>query len=139
MTDLGVLIVSYNTRALLQRCLDALFVAAGEADLRLDVLVVEAGEHFNRDSYPSDHLEAIARIYRDGGLTIAEGTPPIPGSEAPHLPALHDLARGNPAARMLRLLEALARNVADNFSMAVLDGRVAVRVTPCSTVHASSN
>jgi Beta-ketoacyl synthase, N-terminal domain len=68
-----------------------------------------------------------------------EGTPPVPGSEAPHLPALHDLARGNPAARMLRLLEALARNVADNFSMALLDGRVAVRVTPCSTARASSN
>ncbi len=52
--------------------------AATLAESGLEVLVLEAGEHFNRDSYPSDHLEAIARIYRDGGLTIAEGQPPIP-------------------------------------------------------------
>jgi choline dehydrogenase-like flavoprotein len=52
--------------------------AATLAESGLDVVVLEAGEHFNRDSYPDDHLEAIARIYRDGGLTIAEGQPPIP-------------------------------------------------------------
>ena len=44
-------------------------------------------------------------------------------------PALRDLARGNPAARTLRLLEALARGAVDDFSMALLDGRVEVRVT----------
>ena len=54
-------------------------VAAAElAAAGLDVIVLEAGEHYNRDSYPSDHLEAIAELYRDGGLTIAEGRPPIP-------------------------------------------------------------
>ncbi|HSS34550.1 MAG TPA: GMC family oxidoreductase [Solirubrobacterales bacterium] len=54
-------------------------VAAAElAEAGLDVLVLEAGKHYNRDSYPSDHLEAIAELYRDGGLTIAEGKPPIP-------------------------------------------------------------
>ena len=54
-------------------------VAAAElAEAGLDVLVLEAGQHHNRDSYPSDHLEAIAELYRDGGLTIAEGKPPIP-------------------------------------------------------------
>jgi choline dehydrogenase-like flavoprotein len=54
-------------------------VAAAElAEAGLDVLVLEAGKHYNRDSYPSDHLEAIADLYRDGGLTIAEGKPPIP-------------------------------------------------------------
>ncbi len=54
-------------------------VAAAElAEAGLDVLVLEAGPHYNRDSYPSDHLEAIAGLYRDGGLTIAEGKPPIP-------------------------------------------------------------
>ncbi|MEX2106447.1 MAG: GMC family oxidoreductase N-terminal domain-containing protein [Solirubrobacterales bacterium] len=52
--------------------------AATLAEAGLDVLVLEAGEHYNRDNYPSDHLEAIARIYRDAGLTIAEGRPPIP-------------------------------------------------------------
>jgi hypothetical protein len=67
------------------------------------------------------------------------GAPPVPGSEAPRHPALRDLARGNPAARMLRLLETLARGVPDDFSMALLDGRVEVRVTPCSTARASSD
>ncbi len=48
------------------------------AEAGLDVLVVEAGAHYDRDSYPSDPLDAIAGIYRDAGLTIAEGRPPIP-------------------------------------------------------------
>ncbi len=52
--------------------------AATLAEAGLDVIVLEAGEHYNRDSYPSDPLEAIASLYRDGGLTIAEGRPPIP-------------------------------------------------------------
>jgi choline dehydrogenase-like flavoprotein len=54
-------------------------VAAAElAAAGLDVIVLEAGQHYNRDNYPDDHLEAIAELYRDGGLTIAEGRPPIP-------------------------------------------------------------
>jgi choline dehydrogenase-like flavoprotein len=54
-------------------------VAAAElAAAGLDVVVLEAGAHYNRDNYPDDHLEAIAELYRDGGLTIAEGRPPIP-------------------------------------------------------------
>jgi choline dehydrogenase-like flavoprotein len=54
-------------------------VAAAElAEAGLDVLVLEAGRHYDRDSYPSDHLEAIAELYRDAGLTIAAGKPPIP-------------------------------------------------------------
>ncbi|MDX6603660.1 MAG: hypothetical protein QOF23_169 [Solirubrobacterales bacterium] len=52
--------------------------AAALAEAGLDVLVLEAGAHYDRDSYPSDHLEAIAELYRDAGLTIAEGRPPIP-------------------------------------------------------------
>jgi choline dehydrogenase-like flavoprotein len=48
------------------------------AEAGLDVIVLEAGPHFNRDNYPENHLDAIAGIYRDGGLTIAEGKPPIP-------------------------------------------------------------
>ena len=52
--------------------------AATLAEAGLDVIVLEAGEHYDRGSYPSDHLEAIASLYRDGGLTIAEGRPPIP-------------------------------------------------------------
>jgi choline dehydrogenase-like flavoprotein len=52
--------------------------AATLAEAGLDVVVLEAGEAFDRDSYPADPLEAIASLYRDGGLTIAEGRPPIP-------------------------------------------------------------
>ncbi|MBW8059036.1 MAG: FAD-binding protein [Solirubrobacterales bacterium] len=51
--------------------------AATLAEAGLDVLVLEAGDHYDRDSYPSDPLEALAALYRDGGLTIAEGRPPI--------------------------------------------------------------
>ena len=42
------------------------------------MIVLEAGESFNRESYPEEPLDAIATLYRDGGLTIAEGQPPIP-------------------------------------------------------------
>jgi choline dehydrogenase-like flavoprotein len=52
--------------------------AATLAEAGLDVIVLEAGESYDRDSYPSDPLEAIASLYRDAGLTIAEGRPPIP-------------------------------------------------------------
>jgi GMC oxidoreductase/FAD binding domain len=52
--------------------------AATLAEAGLEVVVLEAGRAFNRDSYPSDRLKAIASLYRDGGLTIAEGRPPIP-------------------------------------------------------------
>jgi choline dehydrogenase-like flavoprotein len=52
--------------------------AATLAEAGLDVIVLEAGDSYTRDSYPSDPLEAISSLYRDGGLTIAEGRPPIP-------------------------------------------------------------
>ena len=52
--------------------------AATLAEAGLDVIVLEAGESFNREDYPDDPLEAIASLYRDGGLTIAEGRPQIP-------------------------------------------------------------
>jgi choline dehydrogenase-like flavoprotein len=52
--------------------------AATLAEAGLDVIVLEAGQAYDRESYPADPLEAIASLYRDGGLTIAEGRPPIP-------------------------------------------------------------
>jgi choline dehydrogenase-like flavoprotein len=52
--------------------------AATLAEAGLDVLVLEAGNHYNRDNYPADRLEAVTELYRDAGLTIAEGQPPIP-------------------------------------------------------------
>ena len=55
-------------------------VAAAElAEAGLDVLVLEAGGHYDRDSYPADHLEAIAELYRDAGLTIADRQAADPG------------------------------------------------------------
>jgi len=48
------------------------------AEAGVDVLVLEAGNHYNRDNYPADRLEAVTELYRDAGLTIAEGRPPIP-------------------------------------------------------------
>jgi choline dehydrogenase-like flavoprotein len=53
-------------------------VAATLAEAGLDVVVLEAGQSFNRESYPDDPLEAIASLYRDCGLTIAAGRPQIP-------------------------------------------------------------
>jgi choline dehydrogenase-like flavoprotein len=52
--------------------------AATLAEAGLDVIVLEAGRSFNRESYPSKPLDAIAALYCEGGLTIAEGRPPIP-------------------------------------------------------------
>ena len=52
--------------------------AATLAEAGLDVIVLEAGQSFNRENYPDDPLEAITALYRDGGLTIAEGRPQIP-------------------------------------------------------------
>lgn len=56
--------------------------------------------------------------------------PPDPGADLPRDPALHPLARGNPAARALRLLEVLARGGADEVHVPYLDGRLTVAVLP---------
>jgi choline dehydrogenase-like flavoprotein len=48
------------------------------AEAGLDVLVLEAGPHLDRTNYPSEPITAIAALYRDGGLTIADGRPAIP-------------------------------------------------------------
>jgi choline dehydrogenase-like flavoprotein len=52
--------------------------AALLAEAGIDVLVLEAGDHYNRDNYPAGRLDAIAKMYREAGLTIADGSPPIP-------------------------------------------------------------
>ena len=52
--------------------------AATLAEAGLDVVVLEAGASYDRESYPENPLDAIAQLYRDGGLTMAEGRPPIP-------------------------------------------------------------
>jgi choline dehydrogenase-like flavoprotein len=52
--------------------------AAVLAEAGLDVLVLESGPHVDRASYPSDPLEGLPLLYRDGGMTIASGKPAIP-------------------------------------------------------------
>ncbi len=48
------------------------------ASAGLDVLVLESGPHVDRESYPTDPIEGLPLMYRDGGLTIAAGKPAIP-------------------------------------------------------------
>lgn len=52
--------------------------AAILAEAGLDVIVLEAGPHMTRETYPEDPVEALSSLYRDGGLTIAAGRPPVP-------------------------------------------------------------
>jgi choline dehydrogenase-like flavoprotein len=51
--------------------------AATLAKAGLDVLVLEAGAHYQRGTYPADRLDAIKGLYRGAGLTVAAGRPPI--------------------------------------------------------------
>ena len=48
------------------------------AEAGLDVVVLESGPHVDRTSYPTDPVEGLPLLYRDGGLTIALGQPAIP-------------------------------------------------------------
>jgi choline dehydrogenase-like flavoprotein len=52
--------------------------AAVLAEAGLEVVMLEAGGHFTRDTYPRQPLEAVTALYREAGLTVAEGRPPIP-------------------------------------------------------------
>jgi choline dehydrogenase-like flavoprotein len=51
--------------------------AATLAEAGLDVIVLEAGAHYERETYPADRLDAIKSLYRGSGLTVAAGRPPI--------------------------------------------------------------
>jgi hypothetical protein len=61
---------------------------------------------------------------------VAEPAPD--GRGEPDAPRLREMSRANPAARSLRLLQALARGEADRFPVALLDGHLDVEVEPCS-------
>ena len=41
-------------------------------------MVSSLGPYVDRDSYPTDPLEGLPLLYRDGGMTIAGGKPAIP-------------------------------------------------------------
>lgn len=48
------------------------------AERGLSVIVVESGDYHDASTYSRDPLEALPRLYRDGGLTVCEGRPAIP-------------------------------------------------------------
>ncbi|MGZ5324063.1 MAG: GMC family oxidoreductase N-terminal domain-containing protein [Solirubrobacterales bacterium] len=52
--------------------------AAVLAEAGLDVLVLESGPYVSHRDYPPDTLRGLPLMYRDGGLTVAAGKPPIP-------------------------------------------------------------
>jgi choline dehydrogenase-like flavoprotein len=52
--------------------------AAVLAEAGFEVVVLEAGPYMDHRSYPEEPLAALSALYRDGGLTIAEGRPAIP-------------------------------------------------------------
>lgn len=52
--------------------------AAVLAEAGVDVVVLEAGGHYTRESYPREPIEAITSLYREAGLTVAEGRPAVP-------------------------------------------------------------
>jgi choline dehydrogenase-like flavoprotein len=53
-------------------------VARVLSEAGLDVIVVEEGDHYDASTYSTDVFEALPRLYRDSGLTVAEGRPAIP-------------------------------------------------------------
>ena len=52
--------------------------ARGLAERGLEVIVVEEGDYHDARDYDTDPLVALPMLYRDGGLTFAEGKPTIP-------------------------------------------------------------
>jgi choline dehydrogenase-like flavoprotein len=52
--------------------------AAILAEAGLDVMVLESGPYVDKTSYPTDPLDGLPLLYRDGGMTIAMGKPAIP-------------------------------------------------------------
>jgi len=69
---------------------------------------------------------ALARLR----VTYQPGPAP-PDQEVPRGAAWRELAAGNPAARLLRLLESLAMGIYDDFALSLLDGHAQVTLDPC--------
>jgi hypothetical protein len=80
---------------------------------------------------PEPSAGAVARIQ-----VAWQPDQPLPAGDI-SCPELARLALSNPAARILPLLEALARRQPRQLALALLDGYVEVNVHPCSTVPAS--
>jgi hypothetical protein len=84
-------------------------------------------------------LTAEAKPGALAGISLGYQPGVAPKNWMPKLTALHELARGNPAARLLPLLEALARNEPVIFSLPLLESSVQVRVRPWSPASESCN
>jgi choline dehydrogenase-like flavoprotein len=48
------------------------------AEAGYDVAVLEAGPYLDRLSYPEEPIAALTALYREGGMTIANGRPAVP-------------------------------------------------------------
>jgi len=88
-------------------------------------------------SLPTASCRAGGPILAEFGLDFA-AAPATAAWALPQRRALHDLAGANPAARSLRLLEALAAGREDRMSLALFAGRVDVELKPCSAPAASA-
>ncbi|HEY1594532.1 MAG TPA: GMC family oxidoreductase [Thermoleophilaceae bacterium] len=53
-------------------------VARVLSEAGVSVIVVEEGEHYDASTYSRDVFESLPKLYRDSGLTVAEGRPAIP-------------------------------------------------------------
>jgi choline dehydrogenase-like flavoprotein len=53
-------------------------VARVLAEAGMSVIVLEQGRYFDASTYSRDPFEALPALYRDSGLTVAEGRPAIP-------------------------------------------------------------
>src|SRR4051794_14543837 len=52
--------------------------AAGLAEAGPDVMVLASGPYVDPPNHPTDPLDGLPLLYRDGGMTIASGKPAIP-------------------------------------------------------------
>jgi len=93
-----------------------------------------AGKRWTEDEFAAAFVLSPEPAGAFAALEVAfAAAPATPEIEEPRQQALRALSRRNPAARALRLLEAIARAAPDAMCAGLLDGRVDVTVTPCST------
>jgi choline dehydrogenase-like flavoprotein len=53
-------------------------VARVLSEAGMSVIVVEEGDYYDASTYSRDVFESLPKLYRDSGLTVAEGRPAIP-------------------------------------------------------------
>ena len=53
-------------------------VARVLSEAGMSVIVVEEGDYYDASSYSRDVFDSLPKLYRDSGLTVAEGRPAIP-------------------------------------------------------------